>query len=159
MFFINVLFMGPGDFPVSSSNRDTTWISWNRNSGSLTVDTGILFSNMKSHYPWPDTMTSQPIRLSTNFMTLIPSLTFAELWVVSMEHLQWVWHASRERLPFQTSYSIPLFGTCLCSNYWDQISQACHVFTRIFTLKTSWYFSSFCFVITERWLFGVLYIP
>ena len=45
---------------------------------------GILFSNMKypSHVkwhsdPWP-TVTSQPIRLSTNFMTLIPSLTFTD---------------------------------------------------------------------------------
>ena len=32
-------------------------------------------------------MTSLPIRLSTNSMTFIPSLTFTELWVVSMEHL------------------------------------------------------------------------
>ena len=40
-------------------------------------------------------MTSQPIRLSPNFMTLIPSLTFAELWVVSREHFQRVWYARR----------------------------------------------------------------
>ena len=32
-------------------------------------------------------------------MTLIPSLTFIELEVVYMEYLQWVWHASWERLP------------------------------------------------------------
>ena len=57
------------------------------------ADTGILFSNMKStshewhSVPWP-TVASQAIRLSTNCMTLIPSLTFAELGVVSMEH--WV---------------------------------------------------------------------
>ena len=50
---------------------------------SFMVDTGIFFSNMntpitnvKCHSdPWP-TVTSQPIRLSTNFMTFIPSLTF-----------------------------------------------------------------------------------
>ena len=62
---------------------------------SLMVDTGILFSNMKPPLtnfkwhsdPWP-TVTSQPIWLSTNCMRLIPSLTFTELWVVSMEHLQ-----------------------------------------------------------------------
>ena len=54
------------------------------------------------HYdPWP-TMTSKPIRLSTNCMTFIPILTFTELWVVSMEHLQRVWLASRECLPFRT---------------------------------------------------------
>ena len=49
---------------------------------------------------------------STNFMTFIPSLTSTELWVVSMEHLQRVWLASRERLPFRTPGSVPHFGTC-----------------------------------------------
>ena len=40
-------------------------------------------TNVKWHSdPWP-TVTSLPIRLSTNFMTFIPSLTFTELWVVS----------------------------------------------------------------------------
>ena len=45
---INVLFWGPGDFPVSSQNRDTSWIAWNRHSGSFMVDAGILFNNIKS---------------------------------------------------------------------------------------------------------------
>ena len=45
---MNVLFLGPGDIPVSYSNRDTTWNAWNRHSGSFMVDTGILFRNMKS---------------------------------------------------------------------------------------------------------------
>ena len=40
---------GPGDFPVSYSIRDTSRNAWKRHSGSLMVDTGILFSNMK--YP------------------------------------------------------------------------------------------------------------
>ena len=63
---------------------------------------GLPLTNVKWHSgSWP-TVTSQPIRLSTNSMTLIPSVTFTELWVVSMEHLQRVWHASRERLPFRT---------------------------------------------------------
>ena len=39
-------------------------------------------------WPWPVTVTPQPIRLSANFMTLIPSLTFTELQVVSLEHSQ-----------------------------------------------------------------------
>ena len=34
----------------------------------------------------------------------------------------------------------PLFGTCLCSNCWDQITRTCHVFTRLFTSNTPWYF-------------------
>ena len=44
----------------------------------------VSLTNFKWHYdPWPVTVTSQPIRLSTSFMTLIPSLTFVELRVVS----------------------------------------------------------------------------
>ena len=70
-------------------------------------------------------MTSQPIRLFTNFITFIPSLTFTELWVVSMERLLRVWLASRKRLPFRTPGSVPLYGTCLCSNCWDQIPRTC----------------------------------
>ena len=46
---MNVLYLGPGDFPVSYSNRDTSRNAWNRHSGSFMVDMGILFSNMK--YP------------------------------------------------------------------------------------------------------------
>ena len=44
---MNVLFWGLGDFPVSYSNRDTSWNAWNRHSVSLMVDPGILFSHMK----------------------------------------------------------------------------------------------------------------
>ena len=66
----------PGDLPLSYSNRDTSWNAWNRRSGSFIVDTDtcILYSNMKSPSdewhsdPWPLTVTSQPIRLSTNFI-------------------------------------------------------------------------------------------
>ena len=82
---MNVLYWGPGDFPVSYSNRDTSRNAWNCHSGSFMVDMGILFSNMK--YPshecemtfWSLTNSDFPtIRLSTNFMTLIPSLTFTD---------------------------------------------------------------------------------
>ena len=83
----------------------------------------------------------QPIILSTNYMTSIPSLT--ELWVVSIEHLQRVWLAIRERLPFRTHDSVPLFGTCFCSNCWDQIPRTCNVFARLFTWNTPWHFLDF----------------
>ena len=83
------------------SIRGSCWAIWNN-----------PLTNVKWHSdPWP-TVTSPPIRLSTNFMTFIPSLIFTELWVVSMEHLQRVWLASRERLPFRTPGSVPHFGTC-----------------------------------------------
>ena len=45
---MNALFWGTGDFPVSYSNWDTSCNAWNRHSGSFIIDTGILFSNMKS---------------------------------------------------------------------------------------------------------------
>ena len=37
-----------------------------------------------------------------------------------MEHLQRVWHVSRECLPFRTPGSVPHCGTCLCSNCCDR---------------------------------------
>ena len=72
------------------------------------IGLSLALPNAKWHSdPWPVTVISQPIRLSTNFMTLIPCLIFTELRVVSMEHLQRVWLASRERLPFRTPGSVP----------------------------------------------------
>ena len=81
---MNVLFWGPGDFPVSVLKqgylveRLKYVILWKY----FMVDTGILLSygvtlsrNVKctNSDPWP-TVTFLPIRLSTNFMTFIPSL-------------------------------------------------------------------------------------
>ena len=54
-----------------------------------------------------------------------------------------VGHASRERLPFRTPGAVPHCGTCLCSNCWDQNPRTCHVFTRLFTSNTHWYFLDF----------------
>ena len=45
---MKVLFLGPGDFPVRYSNRDTSWNASNRHSASFMDNTGILFSNMNS---------------------------------------------------------------------------------------------------------------
>ena len=41
------------------------------------------------------------------FYDLDTELDLHRLWVVSMEHLQRVWHASRERLPLRTPGSVP----------------------------------------------------
>ena len=141
---MNVLFWGPGDFPVRIPRgllkiviQEVLWSL----RGSYTAMWSLPFTNIKWHSdPWPVTLTSQPIRRSTNFMTLIPSLTFAELLVVSMDYLQRLWHVSRERLPFRTPGSVPLFRTCLSCNCWDQISRTCRVFTWLFTLNTPRYF-------------------
>ena len=44
----------------------------------------------------------------------------------------------------------PHFGTCLCSNCWDQIPRTCHVFTQLFTSNTPWYFLEFA-PMTKYW--------
>ena len=113
LLLVWMFFWGPGDFQVSFSNRDTSWNAWNCHSGRFIVDTGILFSNMKppSHECW---MTFWPLTSCSDFiMTLIPRLTFTELRVMPMEHLQRMWHAIRERLPFWTPGSV-LFRNCIC---------------------------------------------
>ena len=128
---MNVLFWGPGYFPVSYSNRDTSWNAWNHHSGSFMVDTGVLFSNMK--YP------------PHEFHDLDTELDLHRLWVVSMEHLQRVWHASIPGNAYPSGHLVPSHhcGTCLCSNCWDQIPRTCHVFTRLFTSNTPWYILDF----------------
>ena len=49
------------------------------------------------------------------FHDLDTELDLHRLWVVSMEHLQRLWHASRERLPFRTPGSVPLFVGLACA--------------------------------------------
>ena len=44
------------------------------------------------------------------FHDLDTELDLHRLWVVSMEHLQRVSHASRERLPYRTPGSVPILG-------------------------------------------------
>ena len=65
----------------------------------------------------------QPILLFTNIMTLIPSLNSTELRVVSIEHLQRLWHANRERLPFRTPGSVPFLGYAyaphVATSFWN----------------------------------------
>ena len=85
----------------------------------------------------------QPNQTFHRFHDLDTELDLHRLWVVSMEHLELVWHASRERLLFRTPGSVLHYGTCLCSNCWDQIPRTCHVFTRLFTSNTPWYFLDF----------------
>ena len=146
-----VLFLRPVDFPVSFSNRETRGtlgivlqeVLWSIR-GSYSTIRSLPLTNVNWHSdPWPATVTAMPVRPFTNSMTLIPSLTLTEIRVVSMERLQRVCHANRERLPFRTPDSVLLFGTCLYSNCWDQLSGTCRVFTRVFTLNILRYFLDF----------------
>ena len=50
--------------------------------------------------------------ISWPWYRLWPSPNYKNVRVVPMEHLQRVWHAIRERLPFRTPGSVPHFGTC-----------------------------------------------
>ena len=102
-----------------------------RTPGSVPFLGACTCSDCWDHFP----------RLYTDLMTYRSWLS--PNWEVVMEHLRQVWHASRERLPFRTPGSVPHFGTCWCSNYWDQIPRTCHVFTRLFTSNTPWYFLDF----------------
>ena len=56
-------------------------------------------------------------------------MTFAELWMVSIEHLLRVWLASSERLPFRT---------CLCSNCWDTCTKERVCFETKENILTLW---------------------
>ena len=108
---MNVLFWGPGDFPVIYSNRDTSWKGWKRYSGSFMVDTGILlaiFTRMLNDI------------LALDQLQWLPYQTFHQLYgldikrplllpEVSMEHLLPVWNVSREHLPFWTPGSVPFW--------------------------------------------------
>ena len=102
--------------------------------GNFMVDTMILFKNKKkspSHeclMPfWSLTSCSDLPTDHTldHFMTVTPKLTFTESREVSVEYLQQVGHASRERLPFQTPGSVA-FWTCICSNCWVHFPKIVH---------------------------------
>ena len=59
-----------------------------------------------------------------------------------MEHLQWVWHVSRERFLFMKPGSIPIFGT---NAYVPIVETSFHelVVSRLFTFNTPRYFLGF----------------
>ena len=123
---LNILLWGPGDFPaVSYSNKihhETLKIViqevvWSIR-GSYSAIWSFPLGNVKWHYDsLAVTGISKPIRLSTNLLTLIPSLTFIELCVFFIEHLQRIWHVSRERVPFQTPFCDLLMLQLLWSDF------------------------------------------
>ena len=51
----------------------------------------------------------------------------------------------------------PPFWDLLCSNCWDQIPRTCHVFTRLFTSNTPWYFLDFaCSLLEAKFKYAVI---
>ena len=75
------------------------------------------------------------------FITLIPGLTFTELRVVSMEHLQRVWLASSERLPFRTPGSDPFRGLAYAPTDETSLTELAISFSRLSILNTLGTFS------------------
>ena len=132
---MNVLFWGPGDFPVSCSNRDILWNTWNRHSGSFMVDTGVLFSNtgnavMKSHSHeclmtfWPLTNSDFPTEQTFHqFHDLETELDLHR--IMSGFHGAFVTGVACQQgtLTLPDTWFRPLFETCLCSNCRDLIPQ------------------------------------
>ena len=119
--------------------REVLWTTL----GSYSTIWSLPLTNVKWHSdPRPVKMTFISIRHFTKVMTSIPSLTFTKLREVSIEHLQRVLHASRERLPFWTSGFIP-FGTCLCSNVETSVTELAVPFLDFLILNIPRYFLDF----------------
>ena len=84
-----------------------------------------IFLRMLKWYSeaWISTVTSRLIILYTNFMTLIPKLTFAKFWDISKEHLRRVWHAGSK------PYSSGSFGAFIYALIVEtRFSQICRDF-------------------------------
>ena len=77
-----------------------------------------------------------------------------------------LWHASRERLPFQTPGSVPILGVCLCSNCWDWFSELAVSFLDFshwiplcsFSILLYWVFYS-CLTFLCMWYYHILNMP
>ena len=137
---MNVLYWGPGDFPVSYSNRDTSRNAWNRHSGSFMVDMGILFSNMK----YPSRMLNDILILDQQWL---PNKS-------DFPPISWPWYRAwpspimsgfdgafgtgvacqQGTLTTPDTWFRPLLGACMCSDCWDQFSR---LYTDLMTYR-SW---------------------
>ena len=145
---MNVLFWGPGDFPLSYSNRDTSWNAWNllqevlwSIQRSYSAIWSLPLTNVKWLFDPRLIVTSQPIRLSTNFMTLIPSLSFTELWVVFMKNFATGVACQQGTLTIPGS--VPLFWDLLVLQCLKPYSSPCLYST--FYLEYPLVFSVICF--------------
>ena len=72
--------------------------------GDLIKQYEVSLSQMLNDILWPDHIQWQPPTDQTLYRTLL----FTEFWVVSIEHLQRVWHADRGRLLLRTPGPVPL---------------------------------------------------
>ena len=93
------LFWGPGDFPLSYSNKDTSWNAWNRPSGSFMfrLDTGILFSKIK----YPSHSCLMTFWSSTSYSDSLTDQTFQQFHDLDTD-LDLHWIASGFHVAFAT---------------------------------------------------------
>ena len=84
--------------------------------------------------PWP-TVTSQPIRLSNNFMTLIPSLTFTDYEWFPWSICNGCGMPAGNAYPSGHLVPSPIVGLA-CAPIVETRFRTCHVFTRLFTSNT-----------------------
>ena len=144
---INVIFRGPGDFPVRYSNSDTSWNALHRHSGRFMVDTVILSSNMTSTSHecsmkfWP----------STSYNDFPTDQTFHSFHDLDTELDFHEWFPSNicngcgrpAGNAYPSGHLVPsLIGTSVWPICWDKFSQTRRVFFRFLILNISRYFLS-----------------
>ena len=107
--YVDVLFWGQHDFPISFSNRDTSRNAWNRRYGDFIKRYEVPLSRILNGILQPDHIQTHPlpIRPSTK------SLPY-RIMKVSIEYLRRMWHADRGRSLLRTPSPVP-FGTCIYS--------------------------------------------
>ena len=85
-------------------------------------------------------MTSQPIRLSTNFITLIPSLTFTVYKWFPWSICNGCGMSAGNAYPSEHLVSSLIMGLANC---WERFSRTCRVFSQLLTLNFPRYFPAF----------------
>ena len=129
------------------------------------VDTGILFINMKysSHEClmtiWPlnsysDIPTNQTFH---QFHDLDTDLDLHRITSGFYGAFATVVACLQGTLTLPDNWFHLAFGTCLCSNCWDQFSRTCQVFSRLVTLNTPRYFLDFAFDQTDTMHSAILF--
>ena len=132
---MNILFWGPGNFPVNYSNRDTHWNALNRYSihFNFMADTGILWNNWSlplAKINWHSA--TRPVILTSNVSKISPTL-WSSYWTWLLPNFKLFPRIicngcgmpAENTCPFR--HLVPsLFGTCIWSNFWDQFSQTCN---------------------------------
>ena len=120
---MNVLYWGPGDFPSKlleqgyvEERLKSSFRKFYGRYGDLIQQYEVSLSRMLNDILWSltNTVTSPTNQTFHQFRDLDTELDLHRLWVVSLEHLQRVWHASRGTLTLpDTWFPSPILGLFL----------------------------------------------